>query len=144
MSDPKPLNDAELAEIEKRTDAATPGPWEPKALYLIFKMIANEDQGWKDELPDGAWYPRRNDDKFIAASRTDIPRLLATIAARDAEIKRLRDGLNAVRVFGFDTLSGRVDGPADATWYLGSVREMTRRCSKVLRGLTWDASEIQP
>lgn len=30
-----------------------------------------------------------NDAAFIAASRTDVPRLLATIDARDAEIERL-------------------------------------------------------
>ena len=40
---------------------------------------------------------------------------------------RDREVLESIRIYGSDTLSGRVDGPEDAEWYRGAVVEMTRR-----------------
>ena len=41
--------------------------------------------------------------------------------------ERDREVLESIRIYGSDTLSGRVDGPEDAEWYRGAVVEMTRR-----------------
>lgn len=41
------------------------------------------------------------------------------------EIERLRDVLDTIRIYGSDTLSGRVGGPDDRKWQREGVREMT-------------------
>jgi len=40
---------------------------------------------------------------------------------------RERVAMESIRIYGSDTLSGRVDGPEDAEWYREAVAEMTRR-----------------
>lgn len=104
MSAPMPMTEQRLAEIEARTDAATPGPWEWRA-------------GWKDEPVDYETFespgyyenpelhgPGQDEhilscgeydivsgekpkqianSRFIANAREDVPALLA-------EVKRLR------------------------------------------------------
>ncbi|WP_393075156.1 hypothetical protein [Streptomyces sp. LN704] len=78
MTTPKPLTEQQLAEIEARTNAATPGPW-----------TVSED--YSDVItPDGGqlasyWNPtsETRNGEFIAAARTDVPALLA-------EVRRLR------------------------------------------------------
>jgi hypothetical protein len=73
------LTDEEIGEIRKRTDAATPGPWNA---YIegrdhvggsSFIMTSGEDI----ELSAGATVA---DHDFIAHARQDIPRLLAELA----------------------------------------------------------------
>jgi hypothetical protein len=49
-----------------------------------------------------------------------------------AEIHRLRDALESVRQYGYDTLSGRVDGPDDREWQRAAVLEMTKRARLAL------------
>lgn len=44
----------------------------------------------------------------------------------------LLEALESIRQYGADTLSGRVDAPADLAWYRDSVREMTRRARMAL------------
>lgn len=81
----KPLTAGECQEIEKRAEAATPGPWSTQ-------KPAYED-GWPQGIviggtvgrqtiygPLGGSYPA-NDQKFIAHSRTDVPALLASYRA---------------------------------------------------------------
>jgi hypothetical protein len=63
------LTDADLAEIEARANAATPGPWWPWP----------DAEGWfvrSDTLAVTTGMTEADAD-FIRASRTDIPRLLA-------------------------------------------------------------------
>jgi len=85
---------ADLAEIQARADAATPGPW-----YQGRDKISGESDGeaWTREdctdpescdlFPTAA---REEDAHFIAHARTDVPALVAEVAALRAEIQRLR------------------------------------------------------
>lgn len=77
------LSDDELREIRERADAATPGPWfvderskhQPKVCdhnYYIADVRQGESNRTREQASAVA--------QFIAASRADVPRLLATIA----------------------------------------------------------------
>ena len=94
MTDPVPIPDQELDEIEQRAHAASPAPWE--AFIEARDHTAGEDfiriGGFDDAQPDmyiqhylGATSVRvpATDLDFIAHARQDIPRLVA-------EIRRLR------------------------------------------------------
>jgi hypothetical protein len=75
MADAGLLSVAERAAIRARADLATPGPWlsgEHDAIYAEGNgaAIAHRDAGGTSA-----------DAEFIAAARTDIPRLLATVDA---------------------------------------------------------------
>ena len=78
------MTDAQLAEIEARLRAATPGPGKlaGEALFISvqpfgFGRICETDQSV-------------NDAKFIANAPTDISALIAALKERDAEIARLK------------------------------------------------------
>jgi hypothetical protein len=94
MTDPAPIPDGELDEIEQRAAAASPAPWE--AFIEGRDHTAGDDfiriGGFDDAQPDmyiqhylGASSVRvpATDLDFIAHARQDIPRLVA-------EIRRLR------------------------------------------------------
>ena len=94
MTDPVPVRDEELDEIEQRAHVASPAPWE--AFIEARDHTAGEDfirtGGFDDAQPDmyiqhylGASSVRvpAADLDFIAHARQDIPRLVA-------EIRRLR------------------------------------------------------
>jgi hypothetical protein len=97
------LSPERLAEIAARVEAATPGPWiecdDPwngkPLLYAGDRahMYENQVIGMTDYEPDTerGYIASDADATFIAASRTDIPALLAHIAAVEAE----RDALAA-------------------------------------------------
>lgn len=68
---PEPLTDVDLAAIRERCDAAAPGPWE---------LVA----------ADWTITPHRADYVFIAAARTDVPRLLAEVERLQSEVTRWR------------------------------------------------------
>lgn len=94
-----------IEEIEKRCEAATPGPWE------WFDTIVVNPDGWKRSFPCGGFAspetcvchfgddepyyptegdsPREEDRTFIAHSRTDLPALLSWA-------KRARDVLDDI------------------------------------------------
>jgi len=84
-----PLSDAELDEIEARARAATPGPW-------TSFVEGRDHQSGSDFIMTGPDTNRGEDiellgataadQDFIAASRQDVPRLVA-------EIRRLRKQL---------------------------------------------------
>lgn len=84
------LKPEELREIAERERKATPGPWEreqdgyvigsPGVDYHIVDVAGSEE-----------------DAEFIAASRTDISRLLAHIEAQQAEIERLKNTIAFVK-----------------------------------------------
>lgn len=84
-----PLSDAELDAIEARTQAATPGPWtsfvegRDHESGSNFIMTGNAENRGEDIELLGATVA---DQDFIAASRQDVPRLVA-------EIRRLRKQL---------------------------------------------------
>ena len=81
-----PLTEKELAEIEQRTEKATPGPWSAVEHGNTIKSHAivavNKDISI---VPIAAGIsPKTENATFIAHSRTDIPTLLA-------EIRRLQE-----------------------------------------------------
>ncbi len=94
MTDPAPISDDELDQIEQRASGASPAPWQ--AFIEARDHIAGDDfiriGGLDDVQPDmyvqhylGASSVRvpAADLDFIAHARQDIPRLVA-------EIRRLR------------------------------------------------------
>lgn len=88
------LSAEELAKIEARADAATPGPWKVCPSIEEDFLGVYPDTG-KPEFPI-AKIPEyikpdtmKKNAVFIANSRSDIPTLLALITAQAAEIERL-------------------------------------------------------
>lgn len=86
------LTAAELAEIETRAEAATTGPWVHDAdkggEHRVGTSDGKEwvayignDEDWPHPVPDAA---------FIAAARTDVPRLVAALRAAYAELETSR------------------------------------------------------
>ncbi len=74
----------ELQAIEKRANAATPGPW---AIRSIMNEIVTETR-----LPMSDFvvsYGLSNDAAFIAAARADVPALLAEVRRLQAELAAL-------------------------------------------------------
>lgn len=84
------MTDEELAAIEERADAATPGPWR------ISRLRDGSDLVMSDGAPAGVVADCRDergfngdpDATFIAAARSDVPALLA-------EVRRLRASIAA-------------------------------------------------
>ena len=84
MSDQeKALTDAELEEIRKRCDAATPGPWKSfiegrdhtsGSSFILTGSVGRRRDDIEMSGATGA------DQDFIAHAREDIPRLLEEIA----------------------------------------------------------------
>jgi len=54
--------------------------------------------------------------------------------------QQMREALESIQRYGFDTLSGRVDGPDDRAWQRAGVNEMTKRAQSALA--LPDTSEI--
>ena len=67
-----------LAEIRARVENATPGPWEaiPTADNAV---VADDGDGYWTDVADRI--ETEADAEFIAASRTDLPALLAAVEA---------------------------------------------------------------
>lgn len=104
---PKPLTEAEIAEIRARTDAATPGPWldSPGADSSRPQRQHHHEIRQIDKYPsDKHHWPHRIcqtiegqssqqadlDFAFIAASRTDVPRLLDAHASLVAQLDAIK------------------------------------------------------
>lgn len=112
-----PMTPERLDEIEERANAATPGPWfldDERPLTPCVWTGYDEALGAEvaeyltsrgyirpgDDYPRGCNHPAENME-FIAASRTDVPDLVA-------EVRRLRDALEVV----FDVAYPYQDEPA--------------------------------
>lgn len=88
-----------LAEIERRAEAASPAPWRwiGDEMYggigvgsdgRDTEWVGSEDEEWNDqpvnstkiiETDSGVYPPRERDRAFLAAARTDVPRLVAAL-----------------------------------------------------------------
>lgn len=84
------LTEAELQQIRKRADAATPGPWfvdhrreNQHMNRLVFANSIQTKGVCETDKPCDA--------PFIAHARQDIPRLLSHIAAMEAELTEYRE-----------------------------------------------------
>lgn len=93
-----PMTEARLAEIEARAEKATEGPW--RAVHRGVGRSAEDDGdgflglevlGPPDDCQRGQ-FSRSADARFIAASRTDVPDLVA-------EVRRLRGLLQEALFF---------------------------------------------
>jgi len=90
------MTEQELAAIEARCNAATPGPWN-RAYHgnmIIVEspnsIVVNADD---KEFGTGLQYggiKGETDGDFIANSRTDVPALLAEVRRLMAEVEHLR------------------------------------------------------
>jgi hypothetical protein len=92
MTEGRPITAEELAAIKARADAATDGPWtcEPGGDESDVYSEASVPLGCSRTcvLIDA----RLRDSEFIAAARTDVPRLVA-------EVERLRAWIDHVGLF---------------------------------------------
>jgi hypothetical protein len=81
----EPLAPAELEAVAARCAAATPGPWADHDLWLpwVCELARIAREHWPSEVVDATF-------TFVAHARADVPRLLATVAARDAEVERYK------------------------------------------------------
>lgn len=94
------LTDEEIEAIEKRAEAATPGPWRPETDDLrpddgglVVSSVLGPDGSDLASINPDALLRRgvaedRDDADFIAAARTDVPRLVKALRAeREANAK---------------------------------------------------------
>lgn len=71
-----------LEAIARRTEAATPGPWTARYLWLY---LGSESEGYEH------LFAREDDATFVAHARTDVPRLLAEVERLGARLERELD-----------------------------------------------------
>ncbi len=106
----------QLAKIKERTDAATEGPWHLRnqssltgrneywILFEEFSSLASIRNG----ADDPEYTSVKGNAEFIAASRTDIPRLVAAIEYFTRQYKSFRCACEP----------GRAYGPRVYMWFL--------------------------
>jgi hypothetical protein len=99
MTAPDDITPEELVAIEARCEAATPGPWSVEVydkgttFYGIGPVRADKvwmGGGYEPSYEQAVLDVEMPDAAFIAAARSDIPKLLAAIKSRDAELAELR------------------------------------------------------
>lgn len=96
------MTPAELDEIRERAEKATEGPWKYeeesyKDEENRWQSATTVEDGRGDEVLHDDGYLDDDDAQFIAAARTDIPKLLSHISKQDEELKRLREVEQAAR-----------------------------------------------
>ena len=89
------MTDQELAAIEDRAEAATPGPWS----WHGKAVIKPGDLGEYEDIvcgEGGTPYGIKNavDGQFIAHSRQDIPALIARVRQLESEIEEMGENLH--------------------------------------------------
>ena len=100
------MTDEELAAIRARVDAASLGPWRVFQKWRLEVEDANGEQvadigyiGYDDGPDDETRRFMEADSAFIAASRQDIPALLAEVERLRAENAALRKVIDDVQEF---------------------------------------------
>lgn len=149
---PDPIDIPALRALAASCDGHTEGPWiqgkdssspyagtfdhydpfgpGPKAGSVA--CVVGEPEGGASEEEEASA-------RLIAAA----PDLRAAVLALCDEVERLRDGLDAIRIYGTDTLSGPAN-PADDTrnWQRDAVMEMATRAQNVLAGRHWRSGPL--
>jgi hypothetical protein len=87
------LTNEELAAIRERAEKATPGDW---AYYENDNVVVTLHPDYQYAMEIAEEIGTGFDAEFIAASRTDVPKLLDYIAELEAEVKWLREGLSSI------------------------------------------------
>ncbi|MFF5784224.1 hypothetical protein ACFY8P_04545 [Streptomyces sp. NPDC012693] len=95
------MNDQRLDEILDRANAAAPGPWESDGaeIYGTFAGVLSIDLWVGETLNIDDQEQANANASFIAAARTDVPELVAEVAAlraRIAELEAVRDTQNRI------------------------------------------------
>ena len=76
-----------------------------------------------------------DDDKMTVVGTIFDVKVSEAIAAKDAEIAKLSEALESIRLYANDTLSGRADGgPDDRSWQREAVIECRNRARAALKG----------
>lgn len=91
------LSDVELAEIEARVNAASPGPWTGGTASYGYSIFCPEEFAVAQAIMmvmDMGHNVAKNNAKFIACARDDVPSLLSHIRAQAEELTALRAKLN--------------------------------------------------
>lgn len=99
------LTDEELAEMEARCQAATPGPWFRRADRFVeakCELSAGDIVSpVRSLIAQTRWTERNNPDNeaaytalFIAHARTDVPRLIAALRALQTKVKEQEEHIN--------------------------------------------------
>ncbi len=70
-----------LAAVQQRADAATDGPWASVKGAFDVEVYGNEGRQYVAHTGDRGFVNAHLDAEFIAASRTDVPRLVAALTA---------------------------------------------------------------
>jgi hypothetical protein len=150
MTAPDDITEAELEAIEKRCEAATPGPWLHRARPYGHDFVSiQRDHPTRAPILYIRWedanvnqQDERNGE-FIASARTDIPRLLAALRARDAEIERLTDAISFSEVKVRAELAESKALLARAVALLVSYRDGTRSTYRIDADVTGLLAEIE-
>ena len=103
------LTREEIDAIRARNAARTPGKWWPgdgviHTANTRIAVVTDKGEPWAPAEPEA-------DADFIAAASEDIPRLLATLDARDAEVAKLRRALEGVLAVCRDRAAFVAQGP---------------------------------
>ena len=117
MSDAKPMTADEIAALAELESKATRGEWKTDYTSMGGRILRRGDithcQSHLQIVPT-------DDAIFIAAARNAVPRLIATIAAREAEIAQLKDLLREV-----SATSARIPAnPVMATFSLNTLAKI--------------------
>jgi hypothetical protein len=96
---------------------------------LAYTTLDDPDTGkrktWREYAGQELYYER------LKATNQQVE-LMAERDALRARVANLEEALDAIAVYGSDTLSGRVDGLDDRNWQREAVREMSRRARAAL------------
>ncbi len=100
----------DLDALQALADAATPGPWtdhwanDERSDLGEAAIVSGPGTGLEGIVVGTLYYDglhtacRAEDAAFIAAARTAVPELIAEVRALRAEVERLRDALENVRL----------------------------------------------
>jgi len=106
------LSNEELAEIRERAERANPGPWYVGYGGVIYqKGIPDETGSCDDPKVADMSCNQPNNRRFIAASRTDIPRLLDEVEWLKAANAKLRQ--DSVRMQRLEMFCGMLKATLD-------------------------------
>ena len=125
-----PLTPEGLEEVRQREKAASPGPWQYDtrefisqastymAICRVNYTVVEDAQSGK--TISGSRLPIQD---FIAHAREDIPRLLATVGARNKVLSQFIKGFEA-----------EMDGSAGSTWGLDEMGRAVEQARALLEG----------
>ena len=111
MSDqPTPLPPERIEEIERRVNAATPGPWTQatdEGGPDCYVLSLGPEKELLIECLDGP-----HDAEFVAHARTDVPALLAEVERQAGEIEMLKVAIHEGREKWTRALNGKAEAEA--------------------------------